>query len=485
VAAGSSLNALDPPVAAQVLNALLGGIWGWLGGVAAELGLLAARRPFSPGRLLFVLAQGLPGLLALWLFSRLQSLSRRLPDLRSYFALLAVGVAGGALSGTITARLVFGSFTLAAGGIWAIGAAMGVVLLVPLLLVVASALRPPWVLARTDRRLPAEAGLAPPRRPPVRAAGLVAAGVAMSLAAALIVGEAGERLPAAGGWLNLLFVLPVLWGASVAGLRGGFTTASVVGLCFLALRESPAMGGSMADLHREAIGVLPPLLLFTLLGALLGAGRDRERALRRSLAAANRQLREDLEQTVRALSAAIEAKDAYTEAHVVRVADYAEEVGRRLGLGEEELTALRWASTLHDVGKIGIPEVVLHKPGPLDATERAAVERHPEIGARILAEVPAMAAAAPLVLHHQERWDGRRDGPFPGYPAGLSGEAIPLGARIIAVVDTFDAMTTDRPYREARPAGEAIAELRRESGRQFDPRVVEAFLGLLAERPWA
>lgn len=112
------------------------------------------------------------------------------------------------------------------------------------------------------------------------------------------------------------------------------------------------------------------------------------------------------------------------------------------------------------------------------------MNRHPEIGARMLARIDGLREAAPLVLHHQERWDGRRDGRYPGYPAGLVGEAIPLGARIIAVVDCFDAMTTDRPYRRALAADDAREVLRTERGAQFDPRVVDTFLAVLDEQPW-
>jgi HD-GYP domain-containing protein (c-di-GMP phosphodiesterase class II) len=166
------------------------------------------------------------------------------------------------------------------------------------------------------------------------------------------------------------------------------------------------------------------------------------------------------------------------------VSAFAHEVGRRLGLAERDLELLQIASALHDIGKIGIPEHVLNKPGRLDADERTVIERHPEIGARILENVDGLQSAAALVLHHQERYDGCRDSDFPGYPAGLAGEAIPLGARIIAVVDAFDAMTTDRAYRRARPVEAAVEVLRQERGRQFDPAVVKAFVELLAERPW-
>jgi len=218
---------------------------------------------------------------------------------------------------------------------------------------------------------------------------------------------------------------------------------------------------------------------------MVGVGREREVDLLEHLYASNRRLRKDLQRVVRALSGAVEAKDLYTEGHLRRVSGAAVAVGRRLGLAEGDLEALRIASALHDIGKIGIPEDLLNKPAPLAAAEREVMARHPAIGARILETVEGLEAAAALVLHHQERWDGITEGTFPGYPAGLAGEEIPLGARIIAVVDAFDAMTTDRPYRRAVSAERAVAELRAEAGRQFDPAVVEAFLALLAERPWS
>jgi len=139
---------------------------------------------------------------------------------------------------------------------------------------------------------------------------------------------------------------------------------------------------------------------------------------------------------------------------------------------------------LHDVGKIGVPDQLLGKPGPLSEDEAEVMRRHPEIGARILRNIDVLRDVAPVILHHQERFDGVQEGEFPGYPAGLRGEEIPLGARIIAVVDAFDAMTTDRPYRQALVVQEAVAVLRAESGKQFDPLVVDTFLAVLDERPW-
>ncbi|MEZ5313972.1 MAG: HD domain-containing protein [Thermoanaerobaculia bacterium] len=177
-----------------------------------------------------------------------------------------------------------------------------------------------------------------------------------------------------------------------------------------------------------------------------------------------------------ALRSAMEAKDQYTEGHLRRVCDFAVAVGRRMNLSEHDLERLEIASLLHDVGKIGIADSILRKPGPLDSRERQLMQRHPEIGAaRILENVKGLEDAATMVRHHQERFDGRLEGDFPGYPLGLSGDRIPLGARIIAVVDAFDAMTSDRPYRdsigfEARPGvaeGGGRTAVRSRSGRSL------------------
>jgi HD-GYP domain-containing protein (c-di-GMP phosphodiesterase class II) len=167
--------------------------------------------------------------------------------------------------------------------------------------------------------------------------------------------------------------------------------------------------------------------------------------------------------------------------HVLDVGQLAVAVARRLGMPEESLPELLHGAELHDVGKIGLPESILRKPGPLDDDEWAFMRRHTVIGERFLLAVPALRNVAALVRSSHERWDGG------GYPDGLAGEAIPLGARIIAVCDAFDAMVTDRPYRAGMPREDAEAELRRCAGSQFDPAVVQAFLATLgaAERPAA
>lgn len=177
-------------------------------------------------------------------------------------------------------------------------------------------------------------------------------------------------------------------------------------------------------------------------------------------------------QTVFALANAIDAKDSYTADHAQRLADMALAVGRELGMPPDELEDLRYGAILHDVGKIGIPDAILQKPARLDAGEWALMRRHPVIGAQILAPVPRLAGAARIVRHHHERYDGT------GYPDGLAGEAIPLGARILAVVDAYGAIVDRRAYKEPCPHAEAIAELKRCAGTQLDPVVVEAFLRL-------
>ena len=171
-----------------------------------------------------------------------------------------------------------------------------------------------------------------------------------------------------------------------------------------------------------------------------------------------------------ALSEAVENCDPYTRGHSARVARMAYEVGLRLDCDESELALLTLGGALHDVGKLGVRDEVLNNPSPLTDDELREVRAHPEIGARMVALDRALRAALPAVLYHHERWDGA------GYPSGCSGSAIPLVARILGVVDSYDAMTSDRPYRRARPESRAAEEVDRCAGTQFDPEVAEAFL---------
>lgn len=179
---------------------------------------------------------------------------------------------------------------------------------------------------------------------------------------------------------------------------------------------------------------------------------------------------------VAALCAALQAYDPYTASHCCETCELAEEVAARLGVGEVETEQIALVAALHDVGKIGIPSEILGKPGRLTAEEYDVMREHPVIGERILGSVPELDAVAHAIRHEHERWDGK------GYPDGLAGAEIPLASRIVFACDAWHAMTSDRPYRPALAAEEALAELRRGAGSQFDPHVVEVLLGVLAER---
>ena len=163
-------------------------------------------------------------------------------------------------------------------------------------------------------------------------------------------------------------------------------------------------------------------------------------------------------------------------AHITGVAETAVAAARQLGMTPEQIDEVRRAAELHDVGKIAIPDAILQKRGPLDDEEWSFMRRHTIIGERILAAAPALAPVATLVRSGHERWDGA------GYPDGMAGEEIPLGARVVCVCDAYDAMVSERPYREALSPAAALEELHRCAGSQFDPRVVEAFAAALAER---
>ena len=195
-----------------------------------------------------------------------------------------------------------------------------------------------------------------------------------------------------------------------------------------------------------------------------------------AIAIENARLFESLEEiyieVITAMASAIDARDAYTHGHSQRVTEYAVAIADGMGLSPAEVDIIRNASILHDVGKIGIKEDILKKPGRLTEEERREMEYHPFIGTKILQSVKLLEPVMPLVYHHHERFDGT------GYPDGLRGEEIPQGARIISVADAFESMTSDRPYRKALPLEEAMAELRYGSGRQFDPRLVEVFMRL-------
>ena len=498
--AGSVLTASAPEIdltaPLAVAAAALLGRFGLLGFALGQFtGLLAVGEAWRPA-LAVTLAYAATGLAVYLVFRLARGIGRGFPNLRSYlwfFVALAVGGLATALSRRVG--------SLADRGLDSVWLAMArhlasVMLCAPPLMLAVDhflpgirSIIPDEVHARRVRPLrisgrssepTLEDTLAALRAAPNLSRGLMIGAGLLALTTAIAVPLTGVA-PEAAVWLTLLYVLPVFWASLNYGLRGGVLASSGAGAMFLtgalALATDPTSGLPVTVLYAN-------LLMLSLVGALLGAGQEREAVLRDRLAESNQLLRKDLLRVVQALTGAIEAKDGYTESHLRRVSRYAIDVGDRLGLPPTDLEKLRYASLLHDVGKIGVPDQLLGKPGPLSDDEAEVMRRHPEIGARILRNIDVLRDVAPVILHHQERYDGAQEGEFPGYPAGLRGEEIPLGARIIAVVDAFDAMTTDRPYRQALLVQEAVGVLRAESGKQFDPLVVDTFLAVLDERPW-
>ncbi len=258
-----------------------------------------------------------------------------------------------------------------------------------------------------------------------------------------------------------------------ADMRGGIvvplrTPSDMLGTLFVGFAEPGAPGYDKLQLTTT---------IANLSAQALQRVRLHEQTLEQaaSLTLALNNLADSYQATLRALSAALDARDSETEGHSQRVTKLALAIGAALNLSPEELTTLERGALLHDVGKIGVPDNILLKSGPLNKAEREWMNRHPQLGYDMLKEISFLQDALPVVLHHQERWDGS------GYPEGLRGEQIPLGARIFAVADTYDAMTSTRPYRRALSHEEALTEIRQCSGTQFDPRIVEAFFSLFQQ----
>jgi HD-GYP domain-containing protein (c-di-GMP phosphodiesterase class II) len=238
-------------------------------------------------------------------------------------------------------------------------------------------------------------------------------------------------------------------------------------------------GGMVAPLliRDKAIGVIA-------IAAKPGSEYDRDDlelfanfAAQAAVSIENTQLYERLQDmylgAIGSLAAAIEARDPYTVGHSARVTQYAVAIAEGMGLTQPEIEELRLAGLLHDLGKIGVPDSILNKPGRLSEEEFSAIKMHPALSMRIIEPLPHLGNIIPIIYHHHEHFDGS------GYMDGKSGEKIPLGARIITVADSFEAMTSDRPYRKALSRHEAMMELKRCSGSQFDPRVVSVFVDLL------
>jgi putative two-component system response regulator len=184
---------------------------------------------------------------------------------------------------------------------------------------------------------------------------------------------------------------------------------------------------------------------------------------------------ERTEHVIFMLALAVEAKDTYTEGHLRRLSSYSEQLAAASGLSPQHVKAIRFGGLLHDIGKISIDDAILRKPGKLTAEEYDQIKRHPEYGARIVQAMRFAAEVGPIIHHHHERWDGA------GYPDGLAGEAIPIGARIVAIVDAYDAMMTDRPYRRSLGLEETLRRLRAGRGCEWDPVLLDRFVQLIED----
>jgi putative nucleotidyltransferase with HDIG domain len=184
-------------------------------------------------------------------------------------------------------------------------------------------------------------------------------------------------------------------------------------------------------------------------------------------------IRDNYLKTIRAFALAVEAKDEYTHGHSENVMKYTMILAKHMGLPDPELELVKYAGLLHDIGKIGISEAILNKAAKLTSIEFSEIKKHPELGARIISDVPFLKSLVPMVLHHHEYFNGL------GYPDGISGDVIPFGARILSVSDAYEAMTSDRPYRKSLPKEVAFKILMDERGKQFDPTIVDAFVDIM------
>ncbi len=269
-----------------------------------------------------------------------------------------------------------------------------------------------------------------------------------------------HRLHAIHVLLRKMFVLPIILAAVWFELRGAVLACMLVTLVYVPHILLQWAGNAGENINQ--IGELGTLWLVAVLaGALV---RREKRALI--------EVAKTHEGSLLALVAALDAREHATELHSLRVRAFAVRVGTQLSMGPRQLRALAQAAILHDIGKIGIPDHILLKPGALEEEDWVVMRRHPEIGRRILSTVPFLAPVAEIVYCHHEKYDGT------GYPRELKGHRIPFAARVYSVTDVFDALTSDRPYRQSVSVEEARQVIRDGSGTHFDPHVVEAFLAI-------
>jgi putative nucleotidyltransferase with HDIG domain len=304
----------------------------------------------------------------------------------------------------------------------------------------------------------------------------------------VVIAEARYEMPRFLGQLGLsaqqqarVLADPMLAAVLESKEAAGFQAPDLFGIGARAAALAPFHGEKGERIVVGAIRLYPQDFDEPEVALLDAVTKATGHALERAwLSEERRQLVDRLEKawlgTAEALAAALEAKDSYTADHASSIADAAVEVGREFGLDQDALRDLRYGAIFHDIGKIAIPDAILNKAGPLTEGEFEVIKRHPIVGEQILAPVPFLEQVRRIVRHDHERWDGS------GYPDGLQGRQIPIGARIVLVVDAFHAMVSDRPYRTGMSEESARLELRAGAGSQFDPDVVEAFLRVLDRR---
>lgn len=260
--------------------------------------------------------------------------------------------------------------------------------------------------------------------------------------------------------LRKLYFLPLVMAAAWFGLRGGAYTAFLISLLFSfhAFLDWPGN-------YMEQANQVGELVSFWVVGLISGALFDRERTLLRDVAKAN-------EETIFSLVSALDLREKHTRCHSQRVREYAMVFARQLGIDGNLERTIGLGALLHDIGKIAVPDHILLKPGKLTEEEWEIMRTHSEAGYRLIMGISFLKDAASIVYSHHEHFDGS------GYPRGISGDEIPIGARLFAIIDVYDALTSDRPYRAAMAHSEAIALMLKENGSHFDPVILKTFLAM-------
>jgi HD-GYP domain-containing protein (c-di-GMP phosphodiesterase class II) len=276
----------------------------------------------------------------------------------------------------------------------------------------------------------------------------------------------GSKVPVAHS-----FYIPIILAARFWGVKGGIAIGFIAGLLM-----GPFMPYDVKnDIHEPWLYWCIRMFFFVIIGSFVGKLFSTVFRQRQEIEIQDEQLAQFSISLIASLAQSIEVRDSYTSGHCHRVSNMSVQIGERMGLVQNELLSLKWSATLHDIGKIGIPEDVLTKEGKLTPEEYDVIKQHPELGRRILNDIPHADAILGGVMHHHERLDGK------GYPYGLSGDQIGLQARVIAVCDVWDAITSKRSYRDAMGENEALKIMEDGRGTQFDPFVLDLFLEIIAE----